>query len=405
MIKVNFSGGRPLQKKISSSWLVAVILAGGGFAANAEAAGLRSGITPMIKLSSQWDSNFFRTSANEEKVTTYLVQPGVTVDLKTPRSFLALSYTLDSHTYKGIDQDLDFIGHTFDTRLGSQTTSGKLQVKLAETYRLSRDPQYLDPLGDSVSRQKYAINTLAPELVFQAGQATFKLGYQNVMIDYSDPAGEDSKQNTGTAEVAVKVGRLSSVGLQSSYITMDYENTTTDYNDTKAKAIYERKGKALTLKAGVGWMWRKFDQSAGAGGFDKFDEPVADLSLGWQSPNKTTLTLAAGYGVNSVQDENTYYEATKVSLDFGHEFGNGATIGLNTVYQDNDYKFQPRIDKTWKIGATLLYPLARWLDLSAGAGYQSRNSTLDIHDYDNTYGQVGVNFKYPVGSAVKEQES
>jgi hypothetical protein len=359
----------------------------------------------MIKLSSQWDSNFFRTSANEDEVTTYLVQPGLTLDLKTPRSFLALGYTLDSHYYEGIDQDLDFIGHTFDTSLGSQTTSGKLRFKLGDSFRRSRDPQYLDTLGDSVSRQKYSINSLSPEVEFQAGLSTLKLGYQNVMIEYADAAGEDFEQNSGNAEVAVKMGRLSSVGVQATYVKVDYDKTTSDYTDLKAKAIYSREGRAITLKAGLGWVWREFDLAASAGGFDKFDVLDGNISLGWRNSNQTTLDMALDYGVNSLQTESSYYKAARVTLDFGHKFPNGATVGLNTHYQNNDYKFQSRTDNTLKVGATALYPLARWLDLAAGAGYQSRNSTLDIHDYDNTYGQIGVNFKYPVGSAGKEQES
>lgn len=404
MRKVPFTGGSPLHKKIHSSLVVAAILAGGAWTTDAEAAWIREAITPMIKLGAQWDSNFFRTKDNEVNATTYLVQPGLTLDLKTPRSYLALGYTLDSHTYDGIEEDLDFIGHTLDAALGSQTTSGKIKFDLTETYRLTRDPLYLDPLGDSVSRQKYAINNLSPKFEIAAGLATAKFGYRNVMLDYSAPAGEDSTENGATVAVAFKMGRLSSVGAEYGYTKMEYDLDSTDYSDHKAKAIFSREGKAVKLTAGLGWMWRDFDQAAGAGAgtFDKFDELICDLSLGWQSPGQTSFTMKADYGVNSVATENSYYEATKLALDFAHKFGNGTTLGLNGQYQYNDYKFQDRTDNTWQLGTTLLFPLARWLDLAATAGYQSRNSSLDLHDYDNTSGQIGLNFKYPIGSAGKD---
>ena len=86
------------------------LLVSGIWTAESLADQTRKSITPIINLSAQYDSNFFKTSIAEEKVYTFLVQPGIEAAVETERSHLSLYYTLDAYFYDDdLDEDLDFI--------------------------------------------------------------------------------------------------------------------------------------------------------------------------------------------------------------------------------------------------------------------------------------------------------
>jgi len=57
-------------------------------------------IEPMLTLSGQLDSNFYRTEDNEREVYTYLIQPGLHLGAETPKSELNLYYTLDVNRFE-----------------------------------------------------------------------------------------------------------------------------------------------------------------------------------------------------------------------------------------------------------------------------------------------------------------
>ena len=61
--------------------------------AESQADQTRQSITPLLNLSTLYDSNYFKTSTNEEKVTTFLVQPGIEAAVED--AVETLGYELD----------------------------------------------------------------------------------------------------------------------------------------------------------------------------------------------------------------------------------------------------------------------------------------------------------------------
>ena len=153
-------------------------------------------ITPLLILNTKLENNYFKTPVKEEEVTTFLVRPGMEATFKTEKSHASLYYTLDSYTYSGLEQDLDFIGHDFRFDAGTRTISEKLQLKFKDTYKRARYTHELDYLTNSVSRDEFGINRFMPYVLYQLGNASIGLEYENVMINYASDAvlGEDSDQ-------------------------------------------------------------------------------------------------------------------------------------------------------------------------------------------------------------------
>ena len=229
--------------------------------AESQADQTRQSITPLLNLSTLYDSNYFKTSTNEEKVTTFLVQPGIEAAVETERSHLSLYYTLDAYFYDDdLVEDLDFIGHTFRFDAGTTTRSEKLKFGLKDDFKRSRDSSYTDSLTNSVSRAEYSINTFNPDMQYILGNSVFGLGYKNVMIDYeNDLFGEDSTQNWGIAKIDYNLDMRNSLGAVFDYWEMDYDGLSIDYDAWQALAVYKRRGKYFTLDGGIGWQDRTFD--------------------------------------------------------------------------------------------------------------------------------------------------
>jgi hypothetical protein len=383
-----------LEKRII---LVSLVVLGvtGILGTPASAVQTRKSITPLLNLSAQHDNNFYKTATNEEGVWTYIIQPGLEAEIETERNYASVYYTLDAYYYRGLDEDLDFIGHTFKLDSGTRSRSDKLHISLKDTFLRTRDPAELDYLNNTVSTNEYSINRFDPEVLYNFGRASVRLAYGNVWIDYvQSGGGEDSTENRGTAEWKYRFNRANALGLNYQYWNTDYDGPTSDYDSQQAKVIVERQGKMLLLEAGAGWQSREFDE----GPLDDISRFVWDFMLRTKGLKNTELIFRADSNYNNWSSGSGYFDATKLAFTVNHDFVADLQGRLYGSYQKSDYEYSDRDDDTMSFEASLAYTLTRWLTVSGAVGTESRDSNLDAADYDNVYGFAMFSFVYPVGT-------
>jgi len=355
----------------------------------------RKSITPLLILQAQYDSNFYKDPIDETDVWTNIARPGLEAEIETERSYASLFYTLDAHYYSGLDEDLDFVGHTFKLDTGTRSRSDLLHVNLRDTFNRTRDPAELDYLDNTVDTEEYNINRFEPEVIYTFGRSDFRLAYTNVWVDYVESGGgEDSTENRGTAEWKYRLDKANALGLNYQYWNVNYDGTSSDYDSQQVKAVYERQGKMLKLDIGAGWQGRKFDEPL----LDDISRFVWDLTLQTKGLQNTTFIFKADSNVNNWSTATGYYDATKLALTVNHDFVADLQGRLYGSYQKSDYEFIDRDDDTWTLEAALSYTLTRWLAVAGAVGTENRDSNLAVAEYDNVYGLAMLSFVYPIGT-------
>ncbi len=361
----------------------------------ADSAQNRMSITPLLKLSAQYDSNFYKTPTDEENAWTYMVQPGFEAEIETERSHASLYYTLDAFYYSGLEQDLDYVGHTFTFDTGTRTRSDALHLNLRDTYRRTRNPSELEYLNNLVSTNEFSVNKFDPEIIYNFGLSSFRLAYGNVWIDYHESGfGEDSTENRGIGEWKYHFNRANALGVNYQIWTQDYDGSSSDYDAQQGKVVYTRQNRMLRLEAGAGWQSREFDEA----GLDDIDGFVGDIMLQAIGLKNWDMTLRLDRNFNDYGTEGDYYSATKLAFTANHEFSEVLLGRFYGAYMNSDFEFVDREDDTWNMEVSLGYTLTRWMAVSGAVGAESRNSDLAAAEYDNFYGFAGLTFSYPIGT-------
>jgi len=355
----------------------------------------RKSITPLLKLISQYDSNFFKTPDNEDDAWTYIVQPGIEAGIETERSHASLYYTLDAYYYSGLDQDLDYVGHTFRLDTGTRSRSDKLHVNLRDTFRRTRDPAELDYLNNALNTEKFSINRFEPEFLYNFGRSDLRLAYGNVWVDYQgSDSGLDSVENRGTAELKFRFNRANALGLNFQYWNTDYDSPGVDSDSQQGKIVYARQNKKFLLEAGAGWQNRSFDMNS----LDDSNLFVWDVKLQSQGLKDTGLTFRVDHSLNDQSGDGHFYKATKLAVNADYDFSTDLQGRFYGAYQNSEYEFTHRDDDAWYFEASLAYVLTRWLTVSGAVGTETRDSNVDAAEYDNVYGLAMFTFVYPIGT-------
>ena len=367
----------------------------GSWVTDAPADSVRKSITPHLILNAQYDSNFYKTPNDEEGVWTYSIQPGIEAEIETEKSYASLYYTLDGYSYGSLDENLDYIGHTFKFDTGTRTRSDKLHFYLRDTFYRTRDPAKQDYLNDYVSTYEYSINRFSPEATYDFGRSIFRIAYDNVLLNYTDAdTGTDSTGNRGTAEWKYRLDRANALGLNYQYGSVNYDGPESDYTSQQAKVVFDRQGKMLLLEAGGGWQSRKFDDPL----LEDISNFVWNLMLQTKGLKKTSLTFSADGNLNYWDSGSGYYDATKLTLTADRNFAADFRGGLYCSYQKSAYETSDRDDNTWNLEGSLGYTVTRWLAVAGALGLETRSSNLDAAEYDDVYGIVTLSLIYPIGT-------
>lgn len=360
-------------------------------------------IKPIITTSMSYESNYFQSQDNERAVTVYRVQPGLELGYTTAKSSVMLFYTLNANWYDengspppGDRRDIDsydYIGHDLDLSADTQLTE-QLKIGLKDTFVLTRDPDRLDPYSNETIKQKYAKNSLNPNLLYRFGEKfTLGAGYTFTTIDYSNNADEDSEENKSLLNLHYNLNALNSLDLQYQYWEKDYDRTTPDYTSHQTMLFFNRALKYYTIRFGAGYQKREFDNSAQK----DLDGVVWSVSVTADRP-QAILSISQNY--NDTAFKNDYYLATRFTAEVGHLFLEKINVKLKGYYQYSDYQENPlgRTDDTWAVSCRVNYIRNEMLTAGIETGYETRDSSISGEDYDNIYILLGITLNHDLGS-------
>lgn len=368
-------------------------------------------LKPLLISTIRLEDNYFLAEKNEHEVLTYLLQPGVDLGYAEANSQAKLHYTLDNFFYDDQESDLavgelsadedDFTGHTLNVS-GRYRAFKRLLVGIEDDFYVTRDPAQSDQLSNSISREKYTLNRIAPMIFYDFGDKfTAGLRYRNTIYDYSSELEEDSTLNTGIVDLIYNMNRTLALDVEYQHSEMDYDLTTSDYSSDQIKLILRKTFRLIAVDVGAGYNNRSFDETDNDD--DDIDGLVYHFNINTASDLLAGPKLQFNYDTNYNDIGNTrdpgdsYYLAQRFTLRLTYDLSKKLTTGIGGYYQLSDYIKNVRKDKTIDLSANIGYALTRWLTASFTCGFANRDSNVAGYDYDNVYGFAALNVSHDFG--------
>lgn len=370
-------------------------------------------IRPVLDTSYSMDSNFYRTQDDERSVTTLTVSPGMEFGYGTGKSRVMARGFVDIISYDDQDSvpvgmagsdDNDYIGHRLtlsaDTVLFTRITAG-----VDDTWIRTRNSSERDALDNFTDINEYAINRVRPWMKYKiSDRFSTGLEFKNTLIDYASELQEDSSSSGGKAIVYYEVSKFTTLDLEYGLREMEYDLTSSDYNSTEYRMNFSSRFKYFGFGGGVGFHEREFDQA----GLADQDTISWHFSIKGQNPPvldpgerpRSYMDLGFAQNFNDAGNGNEYYRANRVSLMVGHLFMEKLDARIETYYQKSDYisDFLDREDNTYFLAAQLAYYMNDWLTLTLKSGFETRESSAALNEYENNFVMVHVIFNYDLGS-------
>jgi len=287
--------------------------------------------------------------------------------------------------------DYDYIGHDMEFKADNQITD-LINIELEDTLVFTRDPSHLDTYSNEIIKHKYLKNIFTPRLYYQF-QDRFGLGigYSRLSVDYDSTEDEDSIGNRGLLNVHYNMNSKNSLDLQYQFWKKDYDKTTPDYTSQQTLLTFVRELKYYQFAASAGYHLRTFDESTQK----DMGDVVWSLEISGDRP-QFKLGLSQNY--NDTAYNNEYYKATKLDAMVGHLFLEKINVQLNGYYQRSEYQLTAREDDRWTISCSIDYLRNDLFSIGLESGYESRDSSEDGGDFNNTYILIGMKFNFNLGS-------
>jgi len=372
-----------------------------GTASNVFAGG-KMVIKPFITTGISHDTNYFADNTDERPVTIYYIKPGLEFGYTTAKSNLLFDYVLSANWYDEKDEppagrvsadEYDYIGHDMQLIAETQITD-LLNIGLEDSYILTRDPKSLDYYSNEIIQHKYSKNRFYPRFFYQFREKFgVGAGYTNTIIDYKSGTDEDSKENRGSLHFNYNLNSLNSLDLGYQIWKKDYDNLSPDYTSNQVMLTFTRELKYYTLIAGGGYHDRNFDDIV----IKDINGFVWNLALKGDRPQ---MLFTLSRNINDAALNGDYYVATRFSAEFGHLFLEKLNVKFRGYYQQSDYVDSPdnRKDDTWLAALRLDYLRNEIFSVGMEAGYETRDSSISINDYNNSFILIEIRVNLNLGS-------
>lgn len=143
----------------------------------------------------------------------------------------------------------------------------------------------------------------------------------------------------------------------------------------------------LTGALSVGYTWRDYVDPQ----LENISGVVADASLRWEASGLTTVELGARTAVG----ETTYANASgdfihEVSLEVEHAFRRWLIGTVSVAYRIDDYEGSDLTERTFTVGAGLIYKINRYAELTGNVSHLRLNSSIPGDDYTANVMTVGL---------------
>lgn len=363
-----------------------------------DAIGVRLGgfmLLPTLSLQESYNSNIFASEDDEESDFITSIEPAL--NLRSNWNNHALNLHADSKVSRYADNSSeDFEDYTLSAD-GRLDVLRDLRLFGGAGYRVRHIARYdpdsptntAEPAEYEVYGANAGIEKVFNRLSLRFDAARDQYRYDNIRLNDGttrDEGDRDRDQTTLSLRTGYEIGPLRQVYLLGSYNWRDYERRVDD-------AGFERNSDGYLLAVGTEYDLTGITFLDGYIGYrvQEYDDPrlkemsgwAAGLKLTWNVTQLTTLTGSLNRSVEeTTQNGASGYFATRASIRADHELLRNLILNASVGFENDEFEGINRDDDYFLAGLGARYLMNRFLSVSGGYGYRTRDSNLPNADFD-----------------------
>jgi hypothetical protein len=377
-------------------------------AAKADAAGgLQLGPTliyPALSATATYDDNINQASDNQESGWVTSVAPSLRVALPVRRFYLNVEGGLNFLSYYDADQKDSTDWHV-GAAIGADFPGG-LSFRIAD----KQSQRYLIKTQEYGVGENNAVNTLSVTLAYALRSLRLELAGDRTAAAFDASKRRERAETTLGATLYWKFRPAISALLQGTYGTYAYDSNTAQ--DSSATQVSLGLTWDLTARSTgfvkAGYQWKRFDTEEASLGTENTSYYTLGAGLRHNFTARTALGLnLSRASLESDFPENPYFVRTAVDVNLAQRLTAKLYARLGARYGRDEYPHTTSYDNPFDVGigvesgdrtdttlggnVALGFDVARWLSFEAGFAAESRDSSFDTFDFDET--QVSLNAK------------
>lgn len=357
-------------------------------------------IIPQVTGTVRYDDNIYNDEFNSTSSGIYILKPSIKFGTDDGINRYGGLYELTSATYSNGSED-DFLDHNFallahtefsekhrtDFKLGFANLHEDRGSSLTEGDALIFD----EPLkyNELTARGYYQYGGLTSLMRVGGGVAYGNKTYQNFVerTKYSDSNGlrffTDADYQIG--DVTFLTFDLYSTDIQYDHLSSTANSR--DNVDTRALAglKWEGLGKTTGLLK-VGYQDKTFESK----NRDDFSGYNVDLGLAWKPVEYSTFSFHVNRAAEDPETVGDYIKVLGASAGWAHNWSEKFDSNLQFIYINEDYIGVTRTDDTTNASINLNYSFTRWLKVTAGYEFTTKDSNASNISYDKNTANIGI---------------
>lgn len=348
--------------------------------------GLR--IYPAIQVQETYNSNIFLTADNEEDDFITSVTPSLKFLLPFEDYFIQVDGEASFIRYKDNSKDDNDI-YKVSASIGADFPGG-LGFVLADTFTRN----YLPTQFEFDIAEYYEINQLYAKVDYSLRES-FKLDleYFRYSFTYDESDDLDRVENTYAATLYYKFLPKTSALIEAGFSDLAYNEEIFQFKDNEATQVRAGIKWAMTGKSTgeirLGYQWKNYsDESVDDG---EYFVAIGSMTTAFSRYSLLEIELRRAT-VESDYTYNPHYLSTRAKADISRNFTYKITGTAGLFIRRDDYPNETtELDQTAERSDNILgghvglnFQMLKWLAVNLNYKIQSRQSNLDVFDYDET---------------------
>lgn len=346
-------------------------------------------ITPTVKLSERWDSNFRAVEVGAENTFVTTLAPAVNFNKKGNKGELNVDLGATSDTFHSslVDNNVDY-----------SATAG-LSLQLDSRNRLKLDAGFVHTeetaslvqnLQNDINEKTnvgllYGFGAETARGQFELGARASQLRFQNDLVVAGKRLNSEREYDDlgFTATLYAALAPKTKALLEARHTTYEYVSNT-GLDSTNTAVLVGVKWDATAKTSGairVGNETKEFDAAA----LGDRDNAMWEANITWNPLSYSTFVLSTGSKLDEGNNGAALIETRSNSLDWTHQWLERLSSKASLSLMNQDYLGAGggnRSDEITNAGVGLTYSMRRWLDVGVGYKYSQNDSNAATYSFD-----------------------
>ncbi len=341
-------------------------------------------VTPYVGVAGGRDDNLFLSNVNRKSSNLWIASPGAKLDARDQNKVFQASYDAQVGRYTSSSQD-DYEDQTaraqFDLALDPHNF-----IHLGYDYVRGHDPRGSTdrPVSDHPDRYRSSNPQFTYALGAPGARGHFEVYYQDPDHKYLNnrdvtAASDRTEQEYGTA-FYWRVMPRTYLMAEARETNIRYDTATVSNADERryyGGVVWEATA-ATTGTIKVGQLKRDIKDASGT----DFSGTTWEGLITWAPLTYSKFDFYTVRQTNESTGLGSFILTSIAGVTWTHSWNTYVTTGVDARYQKDAYQGFDRNDKTTILGLKAGYRFRRWLTLGAEYTHTSRDSSLDLFDYD-----------------------